>query len=84
MGRSFHIWKDPALLPWLERNARAALERVDRGDAWVAKYAQRRKIYQGIPRNIHRHIIMSDIQHASTSLPRVRLDRHCFVYFDMF
>ena len=28
--------------------------------------------YQGTPRNIFRHVILSDIKDASTSLPRVR------------
>jgi hypothetical protein len=29
VGRSHHLWKDPNLLPWLERNAHQVLARVD-------------------------------------------------------
>ena len=73
VGRSFHLWKQPELLPWLERNAHAVLARVDAGDAVIAEAASKRKTrYQGAPRNIYRHVIMSDIKDATTSLPRVR------------
>ena len=29
VGRSFHLWKDPNLLPWLEKNVHKVLARVD-------------------------------------------------------
>jgi hypothetical protein len=73
VGRSFHLWKVPELLPWLERNCKSVLELVDAGDARVVAAAEKRKMrYQGAPRNVYRHVIMSDIKDAATSLPRVK------------
>ena len=74
VGRSHHVWKHPELLPWLERNADEVIRRVDSGkDILVEEFAGKRKTrYQGVPRNIHRHVIMSDIPDATTSLPKVR------------
>lgn len=72
VGRSFHIWKDPDLLPWLERNVTKAMERVDsKSDPFVQDCEEKRKVrYQGTPRNIHRHIAISDIKEATSALPR--------------
>ena len=65
------MWKVPEILPWLERNSRAVLDRVDRGEAAVKQAAEKRKLrYQGTPRNVYRHVIMSDIKDATTSLPK--------------
>lgn len=72
VGRSYHVWKAPELLPWLEKNANSVVSMVDRGDPVVAAAdAKRSKRYQGVPRNVHRHVIMSDIPDATTSLPKV-------------
>ena len=38
---------------------------------------------QGTPRNIYRHVILSDIKDATTSLPRVRTIEKSFI-FNMF
>ncbi len=71
VGRSYHVWKLPELLPWLERNCKAVLERVDAKEPAVADAAAKRKTrYQGVPRNIYRHVIMSDMPETTTSLPR--------------
>ena len=71
--RNYHIWKDPQLLPWLERNVNAVLDLVDASSPTVKDYAEKRKIrYQGTPRSIHRHVIISDIKEVTASLPRVR------------
>ncbi len=43
MGRSHHVWKQPELLPWLERNALAAVARVDAGDPDVEEFKSKRK-----------------------------------------
>ena len=72
VGRSFHIWKHPELLPWLERNTTAVVKRVESRDGFVKMCAERRTSrYQGAPRNVYRHVIMSDIKDATTSLPKV-------------
>ena len=73
VGHSHHLWKTPELLPWLERNATIVVDRVDTGsDPEVKEWtAMRAKLYQGVPRNIHRHVMMADIEDATTALPRV-------------
>nr|CAG4643427.1 EOG090X0BCY [Ilyocryptus agilis] len=71
VGRSFHIWKDADLLPWLERNANSCLEEIDRNRSITLDYEEkRRKRYQGTPRNIYRHILLSDIKDATATLPQ--------------
>ena len=72
VGRSFHIWKDPDLLPWLEENVTKVIARVNcNTDSFVLDCEEKRKIrYQGTPRNVHRHIAISDIKDATSALPR--------------
>ena len=73
VGRSFHIWKDPDLLPWLERNVNVVLDRIDSKltDQYVIDCVEKRKVrYQGTPRNVHRHVVISDIKEATAALPR--------------
>ena len=73
IGRSFHLWKDSEILPWLERNANSCLNEVDRNPSMVQDYEdKRKKRYQGTPRNIYRHILLSDIKDATATLPQVR------------
>ena len=116
--RSYHIWKDPALLPWLERNVNSVLEDVQAQTDLVKDCATKRKAryqvwsltqfyspllksgekwtwfvrriepiifhwgnfywslttptwYQGTPKNILRHVIISDVKEVASSLPRV-------------
>lgn len=71
VGRNYVLWKEPEVLAWLERNVHAVLRRVDQGDPLVASSAEKRaKRYQGAPRNLCRHIILSNIQEASVTLPQ--------------
>eukprot|EP00095_Tigriopus_kingsejongensis_P000320 maker-scaffold292_size219010-snap-gene-1.35 protein:Tk00320 transcript:maker-scaffold292_size219010-snap-gene-1.35-mRNA-1 annotation:"transcription factor 25" len=71
VGRSFHLWKLPELLPWLERNANTVIQRLDINDDFVKICTEKRKTrYQGAPRNVYRHVLMSDVKDATTSLPR--------------
>ncbi|XP_046447172.1 transcription factor 25-like [Daphnia pulex] len=71
IGRSFHLWKDAELLPWLERNANSCLNEVDRQPSIALEYEEKRKTrYQGTPRNIYRHILLSDIKDATATLPQ--------------
>lgn len=70
VGRTFSEWKDPEVVDWLASNVKRVLERVDKKDPYVMECAKKRQIrYQGTPRNIYRHIILSDIKEASTALP---------------
>ena len=41
--RSHHIWKDPVLLPWLERNVNAVLDTVTANSEFVKDCATKRK-----------------------------------------
>ncbi|KAK8761270.1 nuclear localized protein 1 [Amblyomma americanum] len=71
VGRNYVLWKEPEVLAWLERNVRAVLKRVDQADPLVTSSAEKRmKRYQGAPRNLCRHIILSNIQEASVTLPQ--------------
>lgn len=61
--RCYHAWKEADLLPWLEMNTHQALDRVESGDPLVAEWKEARlKRYHSTPRNIHRHIILSDLK----------------------
>lgn len=72
VGRSYHIWKDAELLPWLERIANKCLDDIARNSSMTADYEEKRKKrYQGTPRNIYRHILLSDIKDATATLPQV-------------
>ncbi|KAL6263202.1 hypothetical protein P5V15_006002 [Pogonomyrmex californicus] len=62
--RSFHLWKEADILPWLEENVHAVLNRVESDKDEYVKFCQvkRSKRYRGkLPRNILRHIILSDL-----------------------
>uniref|UniRef100_A0A2K6FEA9 TCF25 ribosome quality control complex subunit n=1 Tax=Propithecus coquereli TaxID=379532 RepID=A0A2K6FEA9_PROCO len=70
LGRSHFLWKEPATMSWLEENVRQVLQAVDAGDPAVEACESRRKVlYQRAPRNIHRHVILSEIKEAVAALP---------------
>ncbi|XP_058531184.1 ribosome quality control complex subunit TCF25 isoform X2 [Ochotona princeps] len=70
LGRSHFLWKEPATMSWLEENVREVLQAVDAGDPSVETCENRRKLlYQRAPRNIHRHVILSEIKGAVAALP---------------
>lgn len=72
VGRSFHIWKDAELLPWLERNSNCCLDEIDRNPSVAQENEEKRRTrYQGTPRNIYRHILLSDVKDATATLPQV-------------
>jgi len=71
VARTYHCWKEPEILPWLEKNCTAVLARIEKGDPRVAESQQERSTrYQGLPRNIHRHVIMSEHKEALSHLPK--------------
>ena len=43
VARCYHCWKEPEVLPWLERNYRETLERIKAADRLVAATNQARK-----------------------------------------
>ncbi|XP_053555343.1 transcription factor 25 isoform X2 [Bombina bombina] len=70
VGRSHGLWKEPSVMNWLEQNVREVLCLVDNKDPIVQECEMRRKVrYQSAPRNIHRHIILSEVKGASSALP---------------
>ncbi|XP_076649517.1 nuclear localized protein 1 [Halictus rubicundus] len=76
VARSFRLWKEADLLPWLRENVHAVLNRVDSKDVYI-KYCERKRIerYQGkLPKNILRHIILSDIKDVTINLQEVQND----------
>ncbi|KAM4720669.1 LOW QUALITY PROTEIN: ribosome quality control complex subunit TCF25 [Rhinophrynus dorsalis] len=70
VGRCHSLWKEPAVMSWLEENVREVLRLVDNNEPIVKECEMRRKVrYQSAPRNIHRHVILSEIKGASSALP---------------
>lgn len=55
---------------WLEESVKEVLCRVDAKDPLVEDCQNKRKQrYQSAPRNIHRHVLLSEIKEATSSLP---------------
>jgi len=56
---------------------------ADANDTFVKECVERRRTrYAGVPRNVHRHVVIADIKDAATSLPRVSLlivSSHAFI-----
>ncbi|NXL48891.1 TCF25 factor, partial [Podilymbus podiceps] len=70
VGRTHSLWKDPAVMAWLETNVHAVLRMVDARDPLVEDSEHKRKMrYQGAPRNVYRHIILSEMKEAMAALP---------------
>ncbi|KAG8437545.1 hypothetical protein GDO86_008308 [Hymenochirus boettgeri] len=70
VGRCHTLWKEPTVMSWLEQNVREVLRLVDNNEPIVNECEMRRMVrYQSAPRNIHRHVILSEIKGATSSLP---------------
>ncbi|KAM9192208.1 ribosome quality control complex subunit TCF25 [Dugong dugon] len=70
LGRSHFLWKEPAIMSWLEENVHEVVQAVDSGDPTVAACESRRRVlYQRAPRNIHRHVVLSEVKEAVATLP---------------
>lgn len=70
VGRTFNLWREAAVMLWLETNVQTVLHRVDVKDPVVEDYQNKRKQrYLSAPRNIHRHVLLSEIKEATSSLP---------------
>ncbi|KAK4877302.1 hypothetical protein RN001_009808 [Aquatica leii] len=67
VNRSYHVWKENDLLPWLQKNVYKVIEMIDNDANVVKEYdLKRSKRYQGpLPRTICRHIILSDVKGVS-------------------
>ncbi|XP_071957587.1 ribosome quality control complex subunit TCF25-like [Antedon mediterranea] len=70
IARNFSSWKQPEVMGWLERNVQEVLKRVDNKDPLVQSFRKKRlSRYQKAPRNVYRHLIMSEIKEALIGLP---------------
>ncbi|NXP44744.1 TCF25 factor, partial [Heliornis fulica] len=70
VGRAHPLWKDAAVMAWLETNVHEVLHVVEAGDPRVEECEHKRKTrYQSAPRNIYRHIILSEMKEAMAALP---------------
>lgn len=70
VGRTCSVWREAAVMLWLEESVKEVLHRVDNKDPLVLDCQNKRKQrYQSAPRNIHRHVLLSEIKDATSSLP---------------
>ncbi|CAG5855043.1 unnamed protein product [Menidia menidia] len=70
VGRTYNLWREAAVMLWLEESVKEVLRRVDAKDPHVEDCQNKRKQrYQSAPRNIHRHVLLSEIKEATSSLP---------------
>lgn len=70
IARNYSFWKESESMAWLERNAREVIRRVDAGEPKVKEYAEKREArYYGTPRNIYRHIFLSEHLGVKLKLP---------------
>ncbi|KAM9861368.1 ribosome quality control complex subunit TCF25 [Aulostomus maculatus] len=70
VGRTYTLWREAAVMLWLEESVQEVLRRVDAKDPLVEDCENKRKQrYQSAPRNIHRHVLLSEIKEATSSLP---------------
>lgn len=75
LARSDHLWREDSILPWLEAQVHKVLQRVEAGDDFV-KFCQMKRVrrYRGkLPRNILRHVILSDIKEVTVNLQEVAI-----------
>uniref|UniRef100_A0A7N5ZQ68 Transcription factor 25 (basic helix-loop-helix) n=1 Tax=Anabas testudineus TaxID=64144 RepID=A0A7N5ZQ68_ANATE len=72
VGRTYNLWREAAVMLWLEDSVKEVLRRVDAKDPIVEDCQNKRKQrYQSAPRNIHRHVLLSEIKGATSSLPLI-------------
>uniref|UniRef100_A0A3P9H7C4 Transcription factor 25 (basic helix-loop-helix) n=1 Tax=Oryzias latipes TaxID=8090 RepID=A0A3P9H7C4_ORYLA len=70
VGRTHNLWREAPVMLWLEESVKEVLRRVDAKDPLVEDCQNKRKQrYQSAPRNIHRHVLLSEIKEATSSLP---------------
>ncbi|KAJ6644186.1 Transcription factor 25 [Pseudolycoriella hygida] len=82
--RSKTVWRDAAILPWLERNVNIVLDRVDAKDSIVGEYTQKRgqRYNKTPPREILRHIILSDFKEKVPLAPFINKDTEPILMYD--
>ncbi|CAO1401010.1 unnamed protein product [Diamesa serratosioi] len=78
------LWSgDQNVLLWLERNVNIVLDKVDKKDEIVSEYAVKRsQRYLKPPRNILRHVILSDFKEAVPIADFLKKESEAIVHFD--
>ncbi|KAM8877119.1 ribosome quality control complex subunit TCF25 [Synchiropus picturatus] len=70
VGRTHSLWREAAVMLWMEENVKVVLQRSDAKDPFIEECQNKRKQrYQSAPRSIHRHVLLSEIKEATASLP---------------
>ena len=80
MSRSYLIWKEASLLSWLEENVKKVITKVDNKDPQITdEESKRSRRYKTTPRNVIRHILLTEIKEAAVGLPQVTIHlSYCF------
>ncbi|XP_057330369.1 transcription factor 25 [Microplitis mediator] len=80
--RTWLLWKDANIISWLETAANTVMDKIDSGDEYgTFCKAKRTQRYQGqLPKNIRRHIILSDIKQVTITHPGIHNDEPIFSY----
>uniref|UniRef100_A0A1I8MQK8 Uncharacterized protein n=1 Tax=Musca domestica TaxID=7370 RepID=A0A1I8MQK8_MUSDO len=77
------IWRQNNILPWLERNFNAALDRIESKDEVIQDYKQKRSArYVQPPRPILRHVILSDYKEKVPLAPFVAKEKEAIMMYD--
>ncbi|XP_054712042.1 transcription factor 25-like [Uloborus diversus] len=70
-ARTHSIWRSREIMLWLERQVNIVLERHSREEAFFSECEKKRKIrYPSTPRNVLRHVILSDVRDANFVMPQ--------------
>lgn len=78
------VWSgDNEILMWLERNVHVVLDRVDKKDEVISEYVTKRSTrYPHPPRNILRHVILSEFKEKVPIADFLKKDAEPIVHFD--
>lgn len=78
------VWSgDNEILMWLERNVHVVLDRVDKKDEVINEYVTKRSTrYPHPPRNILRHVILSEFKEKVPIADFLKKDSEPIVHFD--
>lgn len=78
------VWSgDNEILMWLERNVHVVLDRVDKKDDFISEcIAKRGSRYPHPPRNILRHVILSEFKEKVPIADFLKKDTEPIVHFD--
>uniref|UniRef100_A0A3Q0R985 Transcription factor 25 (basic helix-loop-helix) n=1 Tax=Amphilophus citrinellus TaxID=61819 RepID=A0A3Q0R985_AMPCI len=82
VGRTYTLWREAAVMLWLEETVKEVLRRADAKDPLVEDCQNRKQRYQSAPRNIHRHVLLSEIKEATSTLPLQEVTTQPVMGFD--